>query len=85
MSASSYFLQFDVAYDVNGVRMGLLPIQTVHAYDVTNDVPLDDLIANSEGVVEAGSLPIAVGTTVRFYTDHLGATGSLEIVTIEEP
>jgi len=85
MVFSSDFPQFDVAYDVSGVRIGLLPMQSVHVFNVTLGEALDDVIANGAGVVEAGSLPVAAGTTVRFYTDHLGAAGSLEIVTTETP
>lgn len=83
MAFSSDFPQFDVAYDVNGVRMGLLPTQSVHVWNVTLSEAMDDVIANGEGIVEAGTLPVIAGTTVRFYTDHLGAAGSLEIVTTE--
>lgn len=84
MAASSDYPQFDVAYDLsNGVRVGLLAVQSVHVFDVTDGIDLDDVIANAEGIVEAGTLPVAPGTTVRFYTDHLGAAGALEIVTTE--
>lgn len=86
MSYSSDYPQFDVAYDLSsGVRVGLLAVQAVHVYDVTEGIELDDVISNAEGIVEAGSLPVPAGTTVRFYTDHLGAAGALEIVTTETP
>jgi hypothetical protein len=86
MSFSSHFEQFDVPYDLaSGVRVGLLATQSVHAYNVTLGEELDDVISNGDGIVEAGSLPVAVGTTIRFWTEHLGAAGALEIVTVEDP
>lgn len=78
----SNFPQFDVAYDLaNGLRVGLLADHTVHAHDVTNDEPLDDVTSDENGIVEAGTVDVDAGTTVRFYTDHLGAAGAIEFVT----
>jgi hypothetical protein len=79
----SNYPQFDVAYDLaNGLRVGLLADHTIHVHDATNDVPLGDVVSNAEGIVEAGTLPVDAGTTVRFYSDHLGAAGAIEFVTI---
>jgi hypothetical protein len=44
----------------------MVPDQTVHVYDVTNAVLLDDLASDANGIVAAGTLPVAAGTLVRF-------------------
>lgn len=81
MAYSSEFQQFDVNYYENGVLVEMLATKTVHVYNATLGAALDDVISNGEGIVEAGTLPVAAGTVVRFYTDHMGAAGALEQVT----
>ena len=44
----------------------MVPNQTVHVYDVTNGVLLDDIESDADGIVAGGTLPVAAGTLVRF-------------------
>lgn len=45
----------------------MLALTTVHVHDITNDAALPDVASDAAGIVAAGSVAVAAGTTVRFY------------------
>ncbi len=47
-------------------------VVTVHVFDATNLVELDPIASDESGVVAAGSVPVAVGTVVRFRVENDG-------------
>lgn len=69
--------------DAAGVRAPIA-LETVHVRDVTNHADLADLAgSDADGHVAAGTLPVAAGTTIHFYTDYVPdvGVGFSEIVT----
>ena len=83
MPVSSAYSLFEVKHlDRNTGIAELLPEQTVYVYDMTNEVALDDLVSDGHGHVEAGTLPLDVGTSNRFsYLRANRFCGMAEIVT----
>lgn len=65
----SNYVAFSVKREAPDGTETPLPLQTVEVYDATNEVALDDLASDAEGHVDAGSLDVAAGTTIRFNTD----------------
>lgn len=64
----SNFSGFEVGHDKeDGTAPILFGSQTVKVYDVTNNAQLADLVSDAGGAVASGTLPVAVGTLVRFY------------------
>lgn len=83
----SNYSGFEVGYDKED---GNAPVpfasQTIKVRDVTNSADLSDLTADGAGTVAAGTLPVAVGTTIRFYFQvtsgtYKGVSGFKEIIT----
>ena len=79
---TSHYVQFDVtAWQTNGSKTAL-PSWTVKVWDATNAVALDDLESDGDGVVVAGTLPVAAGTTIWFRVENYqGMAGMLEQIT----
>jgi hypothetical protein len=56
--------------------------QTIHVYDVTNGAVLADIASDANGHIAAGTLPVAVGTQIRFsFWRADGECGKLEVTT----
>jgi hypothetical protein len=47
-----------------------IPDAVVKVYNVTGAAALADIVADAEGVVEAGTLAPAAGTLIRFKWEH---------------
>lgn len=83
----SNYSGFEVGYDKeDGVAPTKFASQVVKVRDVTNGADLADLTADGNGTVAAGTLSVAVGTTIRFYFQvtsgtYKGVSGFKEIVT----
>ncbi len=56
----------DCAIDNGDGTLTKLAGVTVNVYDVTHSAALLDLTADSSGHIPAGTLSVAVGTTIRF-------------------
>jgi hypothetical protein len=65
---TSDYLGFEVLVDNDDGTTTPLASQTVSIYDVTNDAALSDITSDANGHVDAGTLPVAAGTAVRFHT-----------------
>ena len=63
----SNYAAFEVKIDNDDGTSTLCALQTVHVFDVDNLVELTDVVTDSAGVVAAGSLPVGVGTLIRFW------------------
>ena len=73
---------FEVKIDNDDGTHTLLPLQTIHVYDVTNDVALSDIASDGNGLVGPGTLAVAVGTRIRFSFNRAdGICGYSEIST----
>lgn len=86
MAYSSYFprLEFVARWEDGSEQP--CATRVVKVKDATNQVDLDDMNTDANGIVEAGSLPVPVGTTIRVrIEDFMGGCGALEFVTMEEP
>ena len=78
----SDYLGFEVLVDNDDGTTTPLPSQTVHVYNVTDDEALDDITSDADGHVDAGTLDVDAGTTIRFHTALAnGQCGYAEIVT----
>lgn len=62
----SNYSGFEVLIDNDNGTITPVPSQTVKVYDVTNSTALSDLASDANGHVAAGTLSVAVGTSVRF-------------------
>jgi hypothetical protein len=83
---ASAYPQIDVTYYVRGRLIGPLSAVRVKVFDATNEVDLDDLESDANGVIAAGGLDVDPGTTIRFRVEnHFGACGAWETVTTEIP
>jgi len=86
---ASNYTGFDVKIDNDDGTTTFVPLQVVHAYDVTNMAPLADVTSDAAGVVAPGSVPVAPGTLVRFYfvipiaagNPNVGVCGYTEVFT----
>ena len=59
-----------------------VPGAVIKVYDVTNDEALDDLVADGDGHVPAGTLAVAAGTLIRFSVQRAdGLCGYAETIT----
>lgn len=66
MPFSSHYPSFEVKIRKPDKTIVMVTDQVVHVYDVTNEELLDDIESDENGIVAAGTLPVAVGTVVRF-------------------
>jgi hypothetical protein len=66
MPVSSNFATFECKIEHDDLTVEMVVNQTVHVYDVTHGVALADIASDANGVVAAGTLPVAAGTKVRF-------------------
>ena len=73
---------FHVSKEKNDGVIEQLAGVTVKVYDVDLDVEVTTLVSNGSGNIPAGSLPVAVGTRVRFRVEnHDGLAGSVTQIT----
>jgi len=74
---------FDVKIDNDDGTHTLLPLQTIHVYDVTNDEALDDVASDANGLVASGALDVDAGTRIRFsFSRADGICGYSEVFTV---
>ena len=84
---TSNYSGFEVGYDKeDGAAPVKFASQAIKVRDFTNNADLSDLTADSGGTVAAGTLPVAVGTKIRFYFQvtsgaYKGVSGFKEILT----
>lgn len=78
----SNYAAFDVLIDNNDGTSTPVPLTTINVYDVAGAAALADVTSDAAGHVPAGTVPIAVGSIVRFsFKLADGRCGYSEIVT----
>lgn len=78
----SDYAAFDCLFEAPDGTRTALATQTINVRDVTGEADLDDLTTDADGHIPAGSLDIAVDSTVRFSIDlGEGRKGFAEQVT----
>jgi hypothetical protein len=78
----SNYAAFEVKIDNDDGSITPVPGQIIKVYDVTHAAALSDLASDGDGHVAGGTLPVVVGTVVRFSFSQVdGHCGYAEVVT----
>jgi hypothetical protein len=64
--ALSNYASFEVKIRKPDKTIVMVPSQTIHVYDVTHSAALADIASDTNGIVAAGTVPVAAGTLIRF-------------------
>ena len=73
---------FEVKIDNDDGTHTMLPLQTIHVYDVTHAAALADIASDANGLVAPGALAVDAGTRIRFSFNRAdGICGYSEIFT----
>lgn len=79
----SDYTAFEALIDNDDGTTTPLLAQTITVYNVTDDEALDDIASDANGHVDAGTLDVDAGTTVRFSVELAdGRCGYKEAVTV---